>query len=255
MTEKELSQHIRDAVGDVDLSDTDIPAIDLYLDQILSLVSDKNTASAKRYRERSLTKTMINNYSKDGLISPINGKKYSRAHIVEMLLVYNLKHSLSIDEIKRVLTGVREGCGFSGDDMIESYHRFLDLKQTNRSRAEEAVKHLLKDDGLDAASDKDFFLLLLDILCFSAYLKEVGRELLEARYEDLSVRERELREQQDAEKREKKEKEDAKKREKKEKEDAEKRERRKRDAEVKATIKKLKEEMGAAPLPNSEATE
>ena len=74
MTEKELSRHITDAVGDVDLADTDIPAIDLYLDQILSLFSEKNTDSAERYRDRLLTKTMVNNYSKDGLISPINGK-------------------------------------------------------------------------------------------------------------------------------------------------------------------------------------
>ena len=87
MTEKELQAHIAAAVGDVDLCDTDIPNIELYLDQILSLVADKNAVSTPRYRERALTKTMINNYSKDGLISPITGKKYSRSHIVEMLLV------------------------------------------------------------------------------------------------------------------------------------------------------------------------
>ena len=75
MTEKELLDRIEAAVGDVDLTDTDIPAIDLYLDQILSLIAEKNTASSRRYRERALTKTMINNYSKGGLISPIEGKK------------------------------------------------------------------------------------------------------------------------------------------------------------------------------------
>lgn len=257
MNEKELYTHITNAVSDADLSDTEIPAIELYLDQILSLVTDKNSASAERYRERALTKTMVNNYSKDGLISPINGKKYSRAHIIEMLLVYNLKNSLSIEEIKRVLTGVREGCGFSGEELVSAYHRFLSLKDSNRSRAGEAVKHLLLDDKLDPTDDKDFFLLLLDVFSLSAYLKEVGRELLEHRYEDLAERERkekekegaekrERKEKEGAEKRERKEKEDAEKRERKEKEDAEKRERRKRDAEVKATIKKLKEEKNAA---------
>ena len=34
MTEKELRARIEAAVGDVDLADTDIPAIDLYLDII-----------------------------------------------------------------------------------------------------------------------------------------------------------------------------------------------------------------------------
>ena len=218
MTEKELLSHIDAAVGDVDLSDTDIPAIDLYLDQILSLVAEKTAISSARYRERALTKTMINNYSKGGLISPIEGKKYSRAHIVEMLLVYALKNTLSIDEIKRVLTGVREGCGFTGSDLVESYHKFLDLKENNRHRAGEIVLSLLGEDQLSLENDHDFFLSLLDILSLSAYLKTIGQELLEARYEDIDALLREQKEKEGAEKREQKEREKAEKREQKERE-------------------------------------
>ena len=245
MTEKEIAKHLQSAVGDADLLDTEIPSIDLYLDQILSIVSEKTALSAPRYRERALTKTMINNYSKSGLISPVNGKKYTRAQIVEMLLVYALKNTLSIDEIKRVLTGVREDCSFSGEDIISSYHQFLDLKNRNRERAAMAVDQLLKDDALNPADDKDFFLLLLDVISLSAYLKAAAQELLEARYTDPAERERERRELEESEKRERKEKDGAEKRERKEKDEAEKRERKRRDAEVKATIKKLKEELAA----------
>lgn len=220
MTEKELAEHIAMAVGDVDLADTDIPAIDLYLDQILSLFSDANALSSPRYRERSLTKTMVNNYSKEGLISPINGKKYGRAHIVEMLLVYSLKNTLSIDEIKRVLTGVREGCGFTGDDLIDAYHQFLSIKERNRARTGDLLAALVKEDRLDARNDRDFFVLLLDILSLCGYLKELGRELLEARYAHPDDVERERKEEKDAEKRE----------------------RRRRDAQAKAAGKKTKEE-------------
>lgn len=217
MTEKELLARIEAAVGDVDLADTEIPAIDLYLDQILSLVAEKTALSSERYRERALTKTMINNYSKGGLISPIEGKKYARAHIVEMLLVYALKNTLSIDEIKRVLRGVREGCGFTGDDLIASYHRFLALKENNRGRAGEMVKAMLAADQLSIEKDDDFFLALLDILSLSAYLKAIGQEMLEARYEDRDVVLREQKEREKAEKREQKEREKAEKRERAEK--------------------------------------
>ena len=241
MTENELSARVAAAVGDVDLSDAEIPGIDLYLDQILSLVSEKNAASTPRYKERPLTKTMVSNYSKDGLISPISGKKYSRAHIVEMLLVYNLKKSLSIEEIKRVLTGVREGCGFSGDDMIAAYHRFLSIKNENRARAGEAVQRLLEGDKLDPADDKDFFLLLLDILSLSSYLNEIGHELLESRYATTDELERERKEKEEAKKRERKEREETKKRERKE--EADKSERRKHDAEIRAAIEKLQGEL------------
>jgi hypothetical protein len=160
-------------------------------------------------------------------------------------LVYNLKSTLSIEEIKRLLTGVREDCGFTGEELVSCYHRALELKNKNRERAGETVRHLLADDALSTEEDKDFFLLLFDVLSLSSYLKEVGRELLEARYSPIGERERELREQQEAEKRERREKEDAEKRERREKEDAEKRERRRRDAELKASIKKMKEELNA----------
>ena len=225
MTEKELCERMRAAVEDADLSDTDIPAIDLYLDQILSLLADKNATSAPRYRERALTKTMINNYSKDGLISPITGKKYSRSHIVEMLLVYALKNTLSIDEIKRVLTGVREECGFAGEDMIRAYHQFLSLKENNRARAGEVVKQMLSEDALGVENDYEFFLSLLDILSLSAYLKEIGRELLESRYKDLALRDQEIRQREEQEKKEEKEQAGVEKRERKAKKVQEKAER------------------------------
>ncbi len=222
MTEQELQMHLEEAVRDCDLALADIPAIDLYLDQILSLVADKNKEAAPRYRERELTKTMINNYSKDGLISPISGKKYSRDHIIEMLLVYALKNTLSIGEIKRVLYGAREDCGFTGKELTDCYCRFLKLKETNRHRTGEMVKGLLREDALSVENDRDFFVALLDLLSLSAYLKTVAQEMLEARYTDPDEAERERREQEKAEKQERAEKEKAEKLEKAEKEKAEK---------------------------------
>ena len=215
MTEKDLRALIAAAVGDVDLCEEEIPAIDLYLDQILSLISEKNAASTPCYQGRSLTKTMVNNYSKDGLISPIEGKKYSKAHIVEMLLVYGMKSSLSIDEIKRTLTGVREECGFSRADMVEAYRRYLALKEQNRQRAGETVGQMLDDAKLSVDSEQDYFLTILGVLSLSSYLREIGRELLVARYADPALKEQEQQEEADAEKRERKEEKIAAKRERK----------------------------------------
>ena len=68
----------------------DLPDLDLYMDQITTLFADKTQEP-----EGLLTKTMINNYSKDGLIKPIKGKKYSKEHILQMLLIYWLKQTSS----------------------------------------------------------------------------------------------------------------------------------------------------------------
>ena len=246
MCDKELERLIASAVGDVDLSDTDIPAIDLYLDQILSLVADKNSTASPRHRERALTKTMINNYSKDGLISPITGKKYTKEHIIEMLLVYAMKNTLSISEIKRVLTGARNDCGFTGKDLTACYHRFLGIKENNRQRMTGTVASLLQEDGLHVSDDADFFVALLDILSLSAYLKAVAQEMLEARYTDPDEAERERREREKAEKREREEQEKAERRERGEQEKAEKREREKAEKADRREEKRREREGGTA---------
>lgn len=207
MTAEELEKCLAAAVCDRDLAENEIPSIALYVDQILSLLAEKNADAAPRYRERELTKTMINNYSKDGLISPIEGKKYSRGHIIEMLLVYAMKSTLSIGEIKRMLTGAREECGFSGADLADCYRRFLSCKEENRVRTGETVRALLQNDALNIENDRDFFVALLDILSLSAYLKAAAQEMLTARYADPDLAEKEKKEREKAEKREREEKE------------------------------------------------
>ena len=108
MNIKEMEALIGEAVRDADLRPEEIPAIDLYLDQITSLMAEKLKEGSPRFEDRILTKTMINNYSKDGLISPVKGKKYSRDQILQMLLVYSMKNTLSIGEIA-ALAGFEDG--------------------------------------------------------------------------------------------------------------------------------------------------
>ncbi|MBD8047298.1 DUF1836 domain-containing protein, partial [Clostridium faecium] len=78
----------------------EIPSIDLYMDQVITLF-ENNLSHSKRYDEdKLLTKTMINNYTKDKLLIPAKKKKYSKNHIILMILIYNLKQNLSILDIK-----------------------------------------------------------------------------------------------------------------------------------------------------------
>lgn len=69
----------------------DIPNIDLYMDQVTTLM-DSGLSSSKRYEEdKILTKTMINNYAKNNLLPPPDKKKYSREHILILTFIYYLK--------------------------------------------------------------------------------------------------------------------------------------------------------------------
>lgn len=168
------------AVADADLGSREIPNIDLYLDQILTLAADRLAQNQRG--DKLLTKTMINNYTKDGLIKPVKGKKYDREHIVQMLLVYSLKQTLSIGEIKRAMDGVYATEGFDGSDLVECYDRFLEMKAHERTAAPGIVHDLFAAEGLDVQNDHDFFVGLLGVAAMSAYLRNIAQDMLAARY-------------------------------------------------------------------------
>lgn len=85
------------------ISPEDIPNIDLYMDQITTFM-DEHLASSKRFEEdKILTKTMINNYTKNALLPPSNKKKYSKEHMILLIFIYYFKNFLTINDIKSIL--------------------------------------------------------------------------------------------------------------------------------------------------------
>jgi hypothetical protein len=221
MDRTELEALVKEAVRDADLHAAEIPAIDLYVDQITSLTSDKLKEGADRFHDRVLTKTMINNYSKDGLISPIKGKKYSKEQILQMLLVYSMKNTLSINEIKQVLQGVYALPSYNTGMLEDVYEHFLNIKDSERNEAWETVQAFIDTHGFDVDDDSDFFTLILGMAALSSYFKCIAQALLESRYPsvDLESKEEQKR-QKEEEKKEKKEKKEEKKAAKSKKDDA-----------------------------------
>ncbi len=81
----------------------EIPNIDLYMDQITTFM-DEHLKSSKRFEDdKILTKTMINNYSKNDLLPPSNKKKYSQEHMILLIFIYYFKNFLSISDIQSIL--------------------------------------------------------------------------------------------------------------------------------------------------------
>ncbi|HIX71422.1 MAG TPA: DUF1836 domain-containing protein [Candidatus Anaerobutyricum stercoripullorum] len=73
------------------------------MDQITTFM-DTHLADSRRYPDdKIMTKTMINNYTKNHLLPPSVKKKYSREHLFLLLLIYRLKNMLSITDIQSIL--------------------------------------------------------------------------------------------------------------------------------------------------------
>lgn len=89
-----------------ELTISEIPDIDLYMDQITSFMDDKLKSFKRTSEDQILTKTMINNYTKDKILMPSNKKKYSKEHMLLLVLIYHLKQTLSISDIESLFSTI-----------------------------------------------------------------------------------------------------------------------------------------------------
>ncbi len=88
-----------------------LPDFGLYMDQVIVLME---RALEGVLPEGELTKSMVNNYVKVGLIPRPTGKKYEREHLARLLMICILKQALSMEEIAALLAmlckqGVKDG--------------------------------------------------------------------------------------------------------------------------------------------------
>ena len=87
----------------------DIPKIDLYMDQVLTFLGERLRRTARKSdADKLLTKTMINNYVKNKVMIPPVKKKYSRDHILLLLVIYYMKSFLAIDDIRKIVGPVSD---------------------------------------------------------------------------------------------------------------------------------------------------
>ena len=80
-----------------------LPSIDLYIDQIISLV-DESLAPVLCHQDGfPLTKSMINNYVKAKLVAAPVNKKYPRISVAMVIVICLLKSCYSTEEIGKLI--------------------------------------------------------------------------------------------------------------------------------------------------------
>ena len=152
----------------------DIPDLDLYMDQIMTLFETHLANNKKNEEDKLLTKTMINNYSKAKVITPVKGKKYTKEQIIQMLIIYQLKNNLSIQEIKELLAPIYE----SDTDLSLLYDHFIDIKQVMSQQLQKLIQQILEDFNLQIENQEDFFLLVASLSSLSHSLTNIAEALI-----------------------------------------------------------------------------
>lgn len=163
---EQLQQWLQEITQGTSIIPEDIPKIDLYMDQVLTLLEDQ-LQDTKRYEDdKIMTKTMINNYSKEKLLPPSNKKKYSKHHIQLLNLIYQYKAVLSIHDIYTLLLPFINDPELANDFYIEH------LEQ------EQLQKDILSQDVLDLEAE-DLRLLASSLITRASLEKRLAEKILD----------------------------------------------------------------------------
>ena len=169
----------------------DVPNIDLYMDQVTTFM-DEHLSDIKRHEDdKILTKTMINNYTKNNLLPPPVKKKYSKEHIYVLTFIYYLKNILSISDIQKLLNPLTDK--FFNTDGVPAldtiYKEIYDMEKLQLEALPQDVlgkTELSKQAFCDVENEEDKdFLQLVCLLSFDVYMK---KNIIESLIDDYTAK-------------------------------------------------------------------
>ena len=154
-----LEKTIEAVFADRDIMPDEVPQLDLYMDQVLTLFDQCLSGSKRTPEDKLLTKTMVNNYVKEGLMKPVKGKKY------------HMQQTLRLND-EKALTG-RDDVDFAA-----CYEHLL----ADKKRMREAIPPLLTAQLPETPDDPE------ERLCTCLALSEIAnylRRLCESMIDDI----------------------------------------------------------------------
>ena len=147
---EKILENLIEQVKDINTVEyNEIPNIELYMDQVTTFIDDNLECFKRRSSDKILTKTMINNYTKSKLLHQPNKKKYNKNHIMLLIIIYHLKSILSINDIQKLLSPIKEEivANENTDVLQKVYKGFVLMQKANvlGINNEEEVSCCLKD--------------------------------------------------------------------------------------------------------------
>ena len=181
----DLLNSIMASLGRIEtISLDEIPNIDLYMDQLTSFMDERLKKTTRHPGEdKILTKTMINNYAKNDLLPPPIKKKYSKDHLILLIVIYYLKNILSINDIQTLIEplkhryyGEEDKLGLSRiyETLYQLQEECLEpVKEDITKRYERAMETFQDPDINEEERKKMQLFSFISLLSYDVYVKKL----------------------------------------------------------------------------------
>ena len=184
----------------------EIPGIDLYMDQVTTLM-DKKLRPVTRYPEEDkiLTKTMINNYAKNDLLPPPIKKKYSKEHVLVLIFIYYFKGVLSISDIQTLLQPITEKYFQNGKDfgIKEIYEEvfWMEPDEIEVLKQDMIKKYEIAEKSFEGVPEEEAeFLRQFSFICLLGYDVYIKKLIIEKMIDEMRPKVPEKNQKADKEK-------------------------------------------------------
>lgn len=132
----------------------ELPALELYMDQVVALVNSYLGFLPKEVGLDSVvTAAAVNNYVRKKIMPPPVKKRYSRVHLAYLLIICSLKQSVSISYIQQMLPPT-----LTEQQVHDVYNRFAEqqrrttlyfVEQVNQQASRLLAEGKTDDDGVN----------------------------------------------------------------------------------------------------------
>ncbi len=181
----------------------DFPEIELYMDQVLSVL--EKYLSPFFPGEKAITSTMINNYVKQKLLPPPQNKRYSKDQLTRLFMICILKSHMALSQIAALMENAEKDC--TAEELFRLFSaeldRSLDSVWQNPLVPEDNKKLSLPHKTLRAA------LMAFSAILYSKQVFAQAEALWPPRETEEEKKEKAKKEKKEKKEKEKKEKKDS----------------------------------------------
>lgn len=191
---EDIKNQIRQWIKQGYVQPDEIPKVELYAEQVTTFM-DRYLSGYKRSEEdKTLTKTMINNYTKNDLLPPPVKKRYNADHIILLIIIYYMKNVISIGDIKTLFEPLLNEFydeGNSGGDtmdtpLMDMYESLYKLEKKQYFETEKSILKTLDISEADYPEKENKYLknfIFLSLLGYDIFIK---RKVMEHLIDDMN---------------------------------------------------------------------
>lgn len=167
-----------------------IPNIELYMDQVTGFIDGQLAGSKRNEDDKLLTKTMINNYTKNDLLPPPVKKKYSKEHLLCLIFIYYLKNIVSISDIHSILKPITDRY-FGNKDGYDMEDIYAEIFRMEKEESTKILKEFSKKYSISKETFTDFpeedkeMLHAFSYICLLSFDVYMKKQLIEKIVDDV----------------------------------------------------------------------